>query len=385
MPINKMDGKKDGKQKYRIRVNYTDDYGKPQRMERIAYGLEEAKAVEAELNHKVKAKDETAKKMTVQQLHDEYIKNVKIDIREATSDKKEKMYNLYIKDFLGKKPIDKLTIPLLQSWKLMIDEKGYALKTKQNIYGELRALLNYAYKMGYIPINPLNKVGNFKNRTQIKKEMQYYTPDEFFKFIEPARELAYTGTLQDYGFYIFFMFAYYTGARKGEINALRWCDIRNDEMCITRSVSQKIKGKDRITPPKNNSSIRNIQLPIPLLRELKSYKVKCEELEGFSEECFVCGFDKPLRDTSIQKRNERYAKSADVKVIRIHDFRHSHASLLANNGINIQEIARRLGHSKIEMTLNTYSHLYPKEQERALDVLNKLEALNKLDVPNKDE
>lgn len=373
MPINKMDGKKDGKQKYRVRVNYTDDYGKPQRMERIVYGLEDAKAVEAELNHKVKTKDETAKKMTVQQLYDEYIKNIKIDVRATTADKKEQIYRLYIKDFLGKTTIDKLTVPLLQNWKLMIDGKGYALKTNQNIYGMLRAVLNYAYKMGYIHQKPLNKVGNFKNHTEIKKEMQFYTSEEFLKFIQPAKDLAYAGTLQDYGFYIFFMFAYYTGARKGEINALRWCDIRNDEMCITRSVAQKLKGSDRITPPKNKSSIRNIQLPTPLLRELETYKTKCQELEGFNEECFVCGFDKPLRDTSIQKRNERYAKSADVKVIRIHDFRHSHASLLANNGINIQEIARRLGHSNIEMTLNTYAHLYPKEQERALDILNKVE------------
>lgn len=63
---------------------------------------------------------------------------------------------------------------------------------------------------------------------------------------------------------------------------------------------------------------------------------------------------------------------AGVKKIRIHDFRHSHASLLANAGINIQEVARRLGHSRIEMTWNTYSHLYPKEEERAIKVLDEI-------------
>jgi integrase len=61
-----------------------------------------------------------------------------------------------------------------------------------------------------------------------------------------------------------------------------------------------------------------------------------------------------------------------LKVIRIHDYRHSHVSVLANNGINIQEIARRLGHSKVDMTWNTYSHLYPREEERAVDVLNNI-------------
>ena len=61
-----------------------------------------------------------------------------------------------------------------------------------------------------------------------------------------------------------------------------------------------------------------------------------------------------------------------LKSIRIHDYRHSHVSLLANEGINIQEIARRLGHSRVEETLNTYSHLYPREEEKAVDILNRI-------------
>ena len=75
---------------------------------------------------------------------------------------------------------------------------------------------------------------------------------------------------------------------------------------------------------------------------------------------------------TIDKRNRSFANSAGLPRVTIHDFRHSHASLLANSGINIQEVARRLGHSNVEMTWNTYSHLYPKEEERALSVLNKI-------------
>ena len=69
---------------------------------------------------------------------------------------------------------------------------------------------------------------------------------------------------------------------------------------------------------------------------------------------------------------EAVAAAAGLKAIRIHDFRHTHASLLVNEGINIQEIARRLGHSKIEITWNTYSHLYPREEDRAIAILNKI-------------
>jgi integrase len=70
--------------------------------------------------------------------------------------------------------------------------------------------------------------------------------------------------------------------------------------------------------------------------------------------------------------NARFASLAGIKKIRIHDFRHSHASLLVHEGINIQEIAKRLGHSDVSMTLGTYSHLYPSEADRALNILDKI-------------
>ena len=92
----------------------------------------------------------------------------------------------------------------------------------------------------------------------------------------------------------------------------------------------------------------------------------------YNEDWKVCGGIRCLRDTSIENKNKAFAEAAGLPHIRIHDFRHSHASLLCNEGINIQEIARRLGHSKIEMTWNTYSHLYPREEERAVQILNQI-------------
>ena len=98
-----------------------------------------------------------------------------------------------------------------------------------------------------------------------------------------------------------------------------------------------------------------------------------QEIDSYNEDFRVCGGPKCLRDTSIENKNKLFAKAAHLPHIRIHDFRHSHASLLANEGINIQEIARRLGHSKIEITWNTYSHLYPREEKHAIQVLNKIQ------------
>ena len=113
-------------------------------------------------------------------------------------------------------------------------------------------------------------------------------------------------------------------------------------------------------------------MPAPLIKILDEHKLRQQSVEGFRENFRICGGIKCLRDTSISNANIRFAKEAGLKTIRIHDLRHSHASLLANEGINIQEIARRLGHSKIEITWNTYSHLYPREEERAVQILNKI-------------
>ncbi len=161
--------------------------------------------------------------------------------------------------------------------------------------------------------------------------------------------------------------------RKGEINALKWSDIDGDIIHVRRSVAQKVKGKSIVeTPPKNKSSYRDIQMPRRLRDLLDEHRSHQETFSSFSNDWRVCGGPNCISDTAISNHNNMYADLAGLPRIRIHDFRHSHASLLANEGINIQEIARRLGHAKIEMTWNTYSHLYPREEERAVRVLDSI-------------
>lgn len=380
MPIYKADGKKNGLQKYRVKVNYTDpNTGKAKQKERTAYGLEEAKETERRLAYEVKEVQDT--NITVQQLYDEYTAVQKNILRETTFEKNKRMLELFVLSEFKTIQLKKLTLQNLQKWKLHIEElttsKGepLALGYKQKIFAVFRAFLNYAVKMEYIQTNPLSKLGNFKDANMFKSDMDYYTSEEFIKFITTARQCSEeeelkTGSIHDWNYFVFFNIAFYTGMRKGEINALKWSDISDNIIRVTRSIVQKLKGGDRETPPKNKSSIRSIQIPLPLQEVLKEHYARCELLDGFSDEWRICGGESCLRDSTLDKRNEKYAELAGIKKIRMHDYRHSHASLLANNGINIQEIARRLGHSSVEMTWNVYSHLYPKEEERALEILN---------------
>ena len=394
MPIYKMDGKKDGLQKYRVRINYTDNLGVQKQLDRVAYGKDAAKELESRLMRDLK--EETAKKITLGELAGEYLSMKKYEIRESSLDKIRCRLNYYVLPSLGGYRIDKLNTPILQKWKAEVEEmtkstgERLSLRTKQSAYCELRAVLNYAVKMEYLPRNPLFATENFKDAYSTKKKIEFYTADEFLKFIAAAREQAErsenaTNSIYEWNYYVFFNIAFYTGMRKGEIYALKWTDIDGDIIHVTKSITQKLRGDDRETPPKNKSSVRDIQIPLPLKDVLTEHYNRLKMLDGFSDDWRICGGVKCLRDSTIEKRNKKYASAAGLKKIRIHDFRHSHASYLAHYGINIQEIARRLGHSKVEMTWNTYSHLYPKEEDRAVSVLNmigKTKKLYKLRIKN---
>lgn len=372
MPITRTSERKDGKYKYRVRVNYTDQFGQHKQIERSTFGADEAKLLEMKLRQQVSTPENITKSMTLQQLYDECVASKTHDVRASTLDKFKSILERHVIPALGTVKLSKLTVPVIQRWKDDVNEKDLALKTRKNIFSAFRSLIGYAVRMEYMAQNPLVKVGGFKDVNSIEKKIDYYTAKEFKKFIAASKKEASQKGFCEWHYYVFFNIAFFTGARKGEIHALKWTDIENGTMHITRSIAQKLKGGDRETPPKNKSSIRDVQLPIPLIKILEEHKKRCEAVPGFSDDWRICGGEKPLRDSSINNRNELYAKLAGIKKIRIHDFRHSHASLLANEGINIQEVARRLGHSKIEMTWNTYSHLYPREEERALKILNKI-------------
>lgn len=365
MPIYKTKEKKDGLTKYRVRVNYTDDLGKAHSLTRIAYGQEAAKRLESTL---IKDNNKAACNLTVSKLIDKYLMTKQYEVRESSLDKSRRILNKYIRPVDQR--ISKLNVRFLSDWKLSIDKLKLATTTKKNIYREFNALLNWAVRMEYLQSNSLKKVGNFRNAYEQERQFQYYTPDEFTCYAAAAWEFATENDFYDY--YVFFCIAYYTGARKGEIHALHWTDIDGSLLHITKSLNQKLKGKDRITPPKNKSSNRTLQLPDPLINILHEHYDRGKAFKDFNDDFFVCGGLQPLRDTSLSNANFAIAKRAGLHHIRIHDFRHSHASLLANAGINILEISRRLGHSNIEQTLNTYSHFYPKEEERAVKILNEI-------------
>lgn len=376
MGIKAYGKRKNNVQKYRVRIRYKDSNNEYKELNRIATSYEEAKNIEYELTKLAKEKSQLRhENITLNQLFEGYIELKKQETRESTWEKSSRNIQRYILPFLGEYQVSKLSIHELQQWKLEIGGRPLSIVTKRNLYGEFRALLNHAVRMEYIPSNLLLKLGTFKETLAIQKEMDFYTPDEFKQFIEVAKQDAIQyeqkhNSVYNWNYYVFFNIAFYCGFRKGEIHGLRWSDIDGINISVKRSINQKLrKDEDVETAPKNRSSIRTIQMPQQLIAILNEHKERQSKLYTDIENRRILGDNRCVRDSTICKKNAEYAKTAGIKKIRIHDFRHSHASLLANNGINIQEIARRLGHSNVQETWNTYSHLYPQEAEKALKVL----------------
>ena len=138
-------------------------------------------------------------------------------------------------------------------------------------------------------------------------------------------------------------------------------DFEKETVRINKSY-QRLHGEDVITTPKTKKSNRIIKMP----------KFLCEEMQEYLQ--MLYGLKKKDRIFTVTKsylhhEMDRGAKAAGVKRIRIHDLRHSHASLLVELGFQPLAIAERLGHEKIETTLNTYSHLYPNKQAELADRL----------------
>ena len=197
--------------------------------------------------------------------------------------------------------------------------------------------------------------------TEKRKEMQFWTLDEYKKFSEAMMD-------KTISFYAFEML-YWCGIREGEMLALtpKDFDFKAETVTINKSY-QRLKGRDVITTPKTKKSNRTIKMP----------KFLCEEMQEYLGMFYGAGENDrifPVSKSYMHHEMDRGAKEAGVKRIRIHDLRHSHVSLLIEMGFTALAIADRLGHESIEVTYR-YAHLFPSKQT---EMANKLDNLGKGD------
>lgn len=294
-------------------------------------------------------------------LLNKYFQSIKGQLKISTIYDKERVFEKHISPFFKLKNINTLSKQDLLSW--LNSKNRYSTNYKKKLRASLNHFLNFCEIFYDIP-NKLKLLPTTKNYCT-KKNMQFFDYTNWKKF----QEVISTNILWD----TFFNFLYYTGLRVGEANALsdKDIDMRQHIVRVTKNITRKVNFKKyAVTTPKNNSSVRDIKLPKTLLDKLRDFYLYKKQFKISSK--FLFGGLNPLSEKKYTYNFKKYCKLANLPQIRIHDLRHSHASLLINKGANVLLVAQRLGHSNPSITLNIYSKLFNSSEKEIIQKLNKL-------------
>jgi len=268
----------------------------------------------------------------------------------------------YFTPRLGRLTLSQLTPGQLQALYSEWLDKGLSNATVGLNHAVIHNALRSAVKWGMIGRNVCDALEVPQAR---RVEMQIWNEDEVSQFLEFAKASPY---------YELFYLALFTGMRRSELLALRWADIDllTGQVHVSRGLQRLRDSSLVFTQPKSEKSRRTIALPPSATLILKDYRDRIaldRAMSGKtlsdSDLVFYRGNGKPIRPDTITYAWTNLVKRSGLKPIRLHDARHTHASLMLAKGIHPKIVQERLGHSSISMTLDTYSHIIPGLQEAA--------------------
>ncbi len=351
-------------QRWQCRFRVVDSDGKYK--QKTLRGYETKKAAEkayikyVEDLSKKEIKPTEAQMVTVGQATREHIQSKKHSTKESSVISQMGKYRLILASWENV-PIADISPSKLLEWQNGIMEQypsSYGIAVRE-LFNSIITLAHKYHKTNNDIIEAVDKP---KLPEQPIQEMQIWTPEEYKKVSDCLEEPYLT----------YFDFLFLSGCRKSEAAALQVEDIDFDKRTVNikRSLTRKTEDASyKLTTPKNRGSVRSITMPDRIMLRIK------ETLQGRNEGfVFVRGGDNlsPLADTSVQRAFSTAIKQAKQKPIRIHDLRHSHASLLISQGVSIVAVSKRLGHADVKETLNTYAHLLPKDTELIDNILDNI-------------
>ena len=331
--------------------------GKRHQYQSQAYMTEE-EAIQAEKAYLNKYKDvEVNPHMTFKEAYTIYYDYQKDKIKDSTL----KTYRDRIKymGLLDNVELVNLNWDLYQKWRAQINKTNLCDRYKTDIQKFIKQVINFAEKQWDFNLRKFyNKLEPFKTPGALKKEMDFYEPEEFFKFISVVDDLRYK---------CFFELLYYCGLRRSEARGLQWkhIDFKNKLLTVSQQVlnpsNSNASTEWYISSTKTEASNRTIPVPTTLLNDLSELKKTNEKFSKFKQTWFVLGDDIPMATGRMYFYRDKYAEKAGIRRIRLHDFRHSCASALISGAAPITAVSNFLGHSETTETLETYTHMFKKD------------------------
>ena len=295
--------------------------------------------------------------ITFKSLCELYLADCKARLKPTTYRGKEYMFFDKVIPFFKNTSIADITPAMVRSWQnsLLSHQPAYSQTYVKTCNNQLSAVFNFAVKYYGLKSNPVHIAGTIGKKHSGR--LDFWTVTEYNQFIAALDAAA--------PFHIAFELLFYTGIRVGELLALTVADF--DTIAGALNINKnfaRLAGINYVMPPKTPKSKRIVTLPPLAAQHLQDY------INSFYEPAAGERLFYMLNKNSLGKMLKKTAAAAGVKIIRVHDLRHSHASLLIELGFSPLLISERLGHENIETTLQIYSHLYPNKAAEVSEKLN---------------
>lgn len=370
--------RKDGYYYYSFEVGRKD--GKRRRVERSA-GTSKATAEKllrkalSEYENGGQVPVETS--MSVEEYLNFWFENyVKTNLKENTQKNYRGILDVHLIPQFGIYRLKNVSPSMIQEYLNQLGESHLAKHTCQIIQTVLRKALKMAvFPYQLVKQNPTiyTQLPKYREDTTVtRKKLKLITMQQYQQIMEITPEAS--------PIYIPIQIAFNTGMRRGEVCGLQWDRVDFDDRTITIKRNMQQYGKDdyKLETPKSQAGYRTIvigQILIDILKKHKKHQMEERLRYGkyYTNSNFVCTKEngKPVLPNSIKYYCEQIQKKLGFP-FSFHSLRHTHATMLLENGANMKEIQARLGHAKITTTMDTYSHVTRKMQNQTADIFEQL-------------
>ncbi|MCJ8015274.1 site-specific integrase [Paenibacillus sp. KQZ6P-2] len=292
----------------------------------------------------------------------------KMECSETTFYNNKLYYKNHIKDSIGNVKLQRLDLNICQRFVTNMHNKGYARNTIDRVCTLLKCAIDKAIEYGLLKINYMRKVTLPKKE---KSNLQIWTLDQVNTFLEFTQNRRY---------HCVYALALLAGMRQGEILGLRWKDIDFTNKIIYINQTLTHYGTKIKQGAKTYAGVRKISIPNQLIDILKEQRKRYETLKSklgsgwVDMDIVIFNFanGKTVFPGNLTKAYAKDIERCGLPHIRFHDLRHTHATLLLSKGINVKVISERLGHTKVGVTLDTYSHVLPSMQQEVTNTLEEI-------------
>lgn len=302
-------------------------------------------------------------------------KHLTAALSESTVDAYESNFKLHVGPSLGDLQLSEIDRTKVKEFVADLIGKGLKRPSIRKITAELCAMLNRAIEDGYIAANPAARMSKFfKHAKEREEPILPFSPEEVPKFLQAVRK--------HYPYYLpVFVTFIHAGLRAGELAALRWSDVdfENRWLNVRSAISRGKVGKTK------TGKIRKVDMSDLVITVLKAWKIKQEKRYGDLPESVFTNHEGGRLDTKnlYHRAWKGSLNKAKLAHRRLHDLRHTFATLLIMNGESLAYVRDQLGHSSIMLTVDTYTHWIPGSNRQAVNKLPGMKSTAKKIIPFK--